>query len=59
MLKKITIYIETDNSRIPESEWNDRFIQEIIRQELDNLSPYGYVKGWSIEDIDKPVSCSR
>lgn len=55
MLKKVTIYIDTGSSRIPEAMWNEQFIREIITQELDDLSPYGYVKGYAIEDINKNI----
>jgi hypothetical protein len=55
MLKKVTICIDTDSARIPESDWDNRFVMEIITQELDTLSPYGYVQGYTIEDISKKI----
>lgn len=54
MLKKVTIYIDPEYRGLPTGkEWDDKFIQEIIDTELDSLSGFGYVQGYTIEDITK------
>lgn len=55
MIKKVTIYIDTDHNRtnVWEADWNDRFIKEIIETELESCSGFGKVRGYTIEDIGK------
>lgn len=57
-MKKVTIYIDDEKSFFSEDKesdrwWNKLFIQNIIDTELDGLSGFGYVMGYTIEDITK------
>jgi len=57
-MKKVTIYIDDDNAMTPSTAWNDSFIDDIIKEIEEPVyqTRFGYVMGYSIEDINKPGS---